>query len=34
MTYKSNRNIEEEKKKEWKENNVLFTTGNAIIKGN
>ena len=23
-----------EKKKEWKENNVLFTTGNAIIKVN
>ena len=22
------------KKKEWKENNVLFTTGNAIIKVN
>ena len=35
MTYKSNRNIEgEKKKKEWKENNVLFTTGNAIIKVN
>ena len=33
MTYKWNRNIEG-KKKEWKENNVLFTTGNAIIKVN
>ena len=33
MTYKRNRNIEG-KKKEWKENNVLFTTGNAIIKVN
>ena len=34
MTYKWNRNIEGEKKKEWKENNVLFITGNAIIKVN
>ena len=34
MTYKRNRNIEGKKKKEWKENNVLFTTGNAIIKVN